>query len=351
MNSKSFYKSPIFITAIIIISFVAIYQIIDAIIPFIIGIVIAYAVLPIVEFLENINPLKKRWRLTTRIIAIITTYIIIISVIAAMLLIIIPPTIQEAKNVIESLPSYLNTAQNSIQKLDSKYTGILTTTTYSQLEDFIANIGTIIAEFIQKSISGTLNAFNKLSTLILTIAIIPIFLFYILKDRDRIPKEITKLFPISTRPDVTNIMSEINNVVRAYIQAQLILASAVGLLVFIGLSILGIKFPFFLGFLAAIFALVPILGPTLGAIPGILVTLATHPESIWFVIGVYVITQLFESLLLAPQIHGQKLQLHPTVIMISLMIGSQVAGLFGLVLFPPLVAVLLRIYSFYRRNN
>ena len=116
MNSKNFYKSPVFITVIIIISFVAIYQIIDAIIPFIIGIVIAYAVLPLVEFLENINPLKKRWQLTTRIIAIITTYIIIISVIAAMLLIIIPPTIQEAKNVIESLPSYLNTAQTSIQK-------------------------------------------------------------------------------------------------------------------------------------------------------------------------------------------------------------------------------------------
>ena len=351
MNSKSFYKSPIFVTAAVIIFFIALYQIIDAIIPFIISIIIAYTVLPLVEFLENINPLRKRWLLATRIIAIITTFIIILSVITAMLLIIIPPTIQEAKNIIDSLPTFLNNAQNSIEKLDSKYTGILTTNTYSQLNDFIGNIGTIIADFIQQSISGTLNAFNKLSTLILAIAIIPIFLFYLLKDRDRIPKEITKLFPIATRPDVTNIMAEINTVVRAYIQAQLILASAVGLLVFIGLSILGIKFPFFLGVLAAIFALVPILGPTLGAIPGILVTLATQPEYVWLVISVYVITQLFESLLLAPQIHGQKLQLHPTVIMVSLMIGSQVAGLLGLVLFPPLVAVALRIYTFYRKNN
>jgi len=351
MNSKNFYKSPVFISATLIISFVVLYQIIDAIIPFIIGIIIAYTILPLVEFFENINPFKKRWKSTSRIVAIIATYGIGIGIIATILLIIIPPTIQEAKNIIDSLPSYLNMAGNSIQKLDSKYTGILSDTTYAQLEDFIANLGTFIAEFIQKSISGTFNAFNKLSVLILTIAITPIFLFYILKDRDKIPKEITKLFPTSTRPDVTNVMSEINNVIRAYIQAQLILASAVGLLVFIGLSILGIKFPFLLGFLAAIFALIPILGPTLGAIPGILVALATQPEIIWLVIGVYAITQLFESLLLAPQIHGQKLQLHPIVIMVSLMIGSQVAGLLGLVLFPPLVAILLRIYNFYRRNN
>ena len=102
--------------------------------------------------------------------------------------------------------------------------------------------------------------------------------------------------------------------------------------------LLRVKFPLLLGVVAAITELVPIIGPWVGGIAGILVTLATSPEKTLWVILLYLGVQLVENSLLVPRIQGRALGLHPIVVMLIIVTGSQLLGLWGVILGPLLVA-------------
>ena len=121
----------------------------------------------------------------------------------------------------------------------------------------------------------------------------------------------------------------VNSVIGSYVRAQLLSATIVGVMVFIGLSILGIKFAAILGLVAGLFGLIPIIGPLLGAVPGLLVTLASSPSQVLWVALVYVIVQLIENNLISPRIQGSAVRLNPAIIMVTLVVGERGRGTVG----------------------
>ena len=128
---------------------------------------------------------------------------------------------------------------------------------------------------------------------------------------------------------------------------QLMSATVVGVLVFIGLSILGIKFAAILGLVAGLFGLIPIIGPLLGAVPGLLVTLASSPnETIWVAL-VYVVVQLIENNVVTPRIQSNAVRLNPAMIMVTLVVASEVSGLWGVIVAVPLVAATRDVFVYF----
>jgi predicted PurR-regulated permease PerM len=105
------------------------------------------------------------------------------------------------------------------------------------------------------------------------------------------------------------------------------------------LEIIGIDFALLLGTIVGVFEIVPVLGPILGAIPAILVTLATSPSKVWLVILLAVAVQQIENYLLVPQIAHGTVKLRPAVVMIILVVGGAVAGVVGILLSVPLTAI------------
>jgi len=96
-----------------------------------------------------------------------------------------------------------------------------------------------------------------------------------------------------------------------------------------------------------LFALVPIIGTVLGAIPGILVVLATSREDLIWVILVYVVVQLVESVLISPRVQGKAVSIHPVLIMAILVVSSEVAGLWGVVIGVPLTAAARDVFNYF----
>jgi predicted PurR-regulated permease PerM len=142
-------------------------------------------------------------------------------------------------------------------------------------------------------------------------------------------------------------MAIANEVLGAYVRAQLILVVVVGILVFLGLFLLGIRFSVLLAVIAGVFELVPVIGPLLGAIPGILVTLATSPEDLVWVALLYVGIQIVENALLVPRLQSHAVNIHPAIIMVILVIGSEAAGLWGVVIGVPLAAVGRDVFKYF----
>ncbi|HYP42092.1 MAG TPA: AI-2E family transporter, partial [Chloroflexia bacterium] len=187
---------------------------------------------------------------------------------------------------------------------------------------------------------------------IVGLVIIPFWLFYVLKDKDRGIQAFNNMLPFSWRTDVWRIVRIINGVLSSYIRGQLLLGLAVGVATTIGLFVVGAPYAILLGIISGLTEIIPVVGPIIGAIPGLILA-AFHPEG-WVmvlkVLAVYALVQQLENNLLVPKIQGDSVKLHPSIIMVALVVGSQVGGLFGLIVAVPVAAILRDVYLYlYRR--
>jgi predicted PurR-regulated permease PerM len=153
--------------------------------------------------------------------------------------------------------------------------------------------------------------------------------------------------PVAIRPHLRNVVSIINQIIGSYIRGQLLLGVVVGTLMALGLFLLGIPFQVLLGIVAGITELVPIIGPWIGGAVGVLVTLATAPEKVIWVILLYLGIQVLENSVLVPRIQGNALDLHPIAMMVVIVIGSHLFGLWGVILGPLLAAVAKEVIKYF----
>jgi len=156
--------------------------------------------------------------------------------------------------------------------------------------------------------------------------------------------------PISIREDVLKITALIDAVFASYLRGQLLLALIIGSISTIFFGIAGVQFALILGVIAGLFELIPNIGPILGAIPAILVALAQNP-TLALVTAIYAaVIQQIENIFITPRVLGRSVQLHPVLVMVVLVIGSELGGLIGLFLAPVTTAVFRDLfrYVYYR---
>jgi predicted PurR-regulated permease PerM len=164
-------------------------------------------------------------------------------------------------------------------------------------------------------------------------------MFYVLRDQPEMDASFNRLIPAAYRRDVWNIRILIDAVLSSYLRGQVVLSLSVAIMYTVGLEILGIDFALLLGTIVGVLEIVPVLGPILGAIPAILVTLATSPSKVFLVILLAFAVQQIENYLLLPQVAHGTVKLRPAIVMIILVVGGAVAGVVGILLSVPLTAI------------
>ena len=321
-----------------------------ALFPFIVSGIFAYVLFPIVRTLESWMPCRKRWPNASRVAAILLIYISILAAIAGALAIIIPPAFRETREFIDTVPELFTRARTAVEGWSEQYTERIPEDVRTQIEDLLGSSGSILIQAAQTVISRTFSGASNTLTIVIGLAIMPIFLFYVLKDQEAALEGFYLTIPLPLQRHVRNVLGIANRILGAYIRAQLFLALVVGTLVFLGLFLLGIRFSVLLALLAGVSELIPIIGPILGAIPGILVTLAISPGDIVWVVLLYVGVQQVENTLLVPRIQGRAVGIHPAVIMVILIVASEAAGLWGMIVAVPLAAVGRDVFKYFYRE-
>jgi predicted PurR-regulated permease PerM len=195
-------------------------------------------------------------------------------------------------------------------------------------------------------------AFRTVSVLFSTVGfvlgllIVPLWMFYFMRDQPEMGVALQKVVPPAYREDMRNIRTLVDDVLSAYLRGQIVLSFAVAVMSTIGLELLGIDFALLLGTLSGILEVVPVLGPVLAAIPMIAVTLAAAPSKLLWVVLLAFAVQQVENLVLVPQISHSAVKLHPALSMIILVVGSAVAGALGLLLSIPVAAVARDLFTY-----
>jgi predicted PurR-regulated permease PerM len=281
-----------------------------------------------------------------RILLIFFIYLVVLAVIGITAFYTIPAIANSLSEFIDKLPQLIPDLMERFQNLNDRLRQIIPQQFQGQVDKYISNILGAIGTAVTSSLGATFSVITGTFGMILGFATLPIFLFYLLKDKEKLMQGFYSGMSPWTAEQSRGILSILDGVLGKYIRAQILLGLVVGILDFIGLFIIGIPFAPVLAFWAALTELIPVIGPWLGAIAGIIVTLAVDPSKILWVAILYLVVQLLENSLLVPKIQGQYLEIHPAIIIILLVIGGEFAGLWGIILIVPVTATIIKIYRF-----
>lgn len=323
---------------------VSIYRFLSAVLtPFIIAMIVSYLLNPVVNMLN--------WRKVPRTAAVLLIYAVFITSLTVILMNFIPIFMKQLHELNEHLPHVTMQAQNWFEKFNRS--DLLPESLREGLRESLRKIEQTairsITEFISR-IDSTINVIFMALT-------IPFLAFYILKDIRLIEKTALAIVPSGRRKQVVKLFMDIDKALGNYIRGQLLVCVIVGILAYIGYSMIGLPYPLLFASVAAVFNIIPYIGPFFGALPALLMAATVSMKLVLFVILVNWIVQMVESNFISPQIVGKSLHLHPLMIIFALLSGGYIAGIIGLILAVPFVAVVkvilqhvLRYYTSRRTN-
>ena len=315
-------------------------------VPFVLGLVLAYLLLPLVHWLEKHMPARLRtWRVA-RPLSIILTYLLFLLIIAGVVAFIVPVMAEQIGTFIEKVPQYYEQLGDLVQEGRRWYDVSIPENWKTTVEENLAEIAQEVLGAVQDNLIGVIRSVLSSIGFIIGLVIIPFWLFYILQDESQVKEGVLEALHPELRADVQSLATLVDDVLSAYIRGQLLLCLFVGFLATIAMLIIGVPFAPVLGLFAGIFEVLPNIGPYLGAIPAILVALATNPVSaIWVAVAFFAI-QLVENLVLVPRISGKSVKLHPALVMMVLVIGGQLAGFWGMLIAVPVTAVVRDVFLY-----
>lgn len=308
-------------------------KIMDNIYPFIISIFIAYLLNPLVSKMEA-KGIKRS-------VGILIIYIIFISFLFFICFYMIPVIIKDIAKLLNNLPGYTIKFRDTIIFLQDKYSKSgLPVGMKNAIDNNLIKFEYFTTGLLESFITTIISALSKL----LSIALIPILLYYFLKDFKVITEKVKLFIPRNYRKQVSRISISIDDVFGNYIRTQIILSIIIAVMTTIALLFLKVDFALIIGIVNGITNIIPYFGPIIGAVPAVLIALLQSPVKALYTVIILTIIQQIESDIICPKIMSESVGLHPLTVIFSLIIGGEIFGIPGLILGVPVAAALKIIY-------
>lgn len=330
-------KEVLIVGSVIVLIFMFIYGLGDALVPLVFSSFLAYASLPIVKKLE-----KYKFSRTQATLTVLSGVLLILTL---LLLVAIPPLIEELRSAIASTPGNLSLALGKIDALLSEY-GVHVPYDRDSLIAFFSEYSQKLSSEVLKSgadwIKSSLSNFASVIVSLLGFTMVPVFFFYVIKDYETITQTITRIAPRSVQPKVNAVLIKTDKIMSGYVRGQLLVCFILSVLYTLSLYIVGVKFALVIGIATGLLSIIPYVGFGLGFAAAIISVLANNDS--WFtllsLIGAYLTVQFIESFIITPQIVGDQVGLSPFEAILALIIFGNFFGFLGLLLAIPTGAVL-----------
>lgn len=306
------HRTVIFI-AVFILAVWLIYLIRDLLIILFVALIFMSALSPIVKLFSGLKLPKT--------LGIVITYIIIIVVFGGLLAIVLPPLVEETTKMVSTLPPLLDKLFSNVAVDKS----VLQT----QLTSLSKNIFSI-----------TLSIFDNF----LAIIFLLVLTFYLLLERENLEERLSLLF-IGREERVKKLIVKIEEKLGGWLRGQLFLSIVIGVLSYIGLTVLGIPYALPLAVVAGVMEVIPVIGPIISAIPSVAIALTISPILSLGVAAMYFVIQQLENHLIVPQVMKRAVGLNPLVVILAIAVGSRLLGLAGALLAVPIAVVLQIVVS------
>ena len=301
------------------------------------GFAIAYFLNPLMVLLEK--KLKIR-----RILSISIIYVVFIAVLGILITVITPAISTSIKQLANDVPDYIETTETkiseTIEKLKSYDKYGVETYIRNNLERFTSKIN----NFVDVPVNFLLTSTLSLTSYILKFLIGLIISIYILADKEKILRAAKKLtYALLNKKNAFNIISNIkksNYIFSKYMFGKALDSLIIGILCLILLSVFRVKFALLFSLIVGVTNMIPYVGPFLGAIPAVVVTLFINPiQAIWVAIIIFLLQQ-FDGWYLGPKIIGDQVGVSPLLIITAIIVGGGMFGALGMFLGVPVLTVI-----------
>ncbi len=301
--------------------------------PIILAFIAYYLLNPIVNLLERIR-IKRIW-------GIIIIILGLSGVLTGIILLTAPAIEAQVIDLIANFPAYLQQMGVGITTwLQNSFLGPYYEEGYNWIVSNFNDIPGIIGGYVVNAFQGVRNLATTVTNVVVTIVTFPFILFFLLKDGSRFKKYSLNLLPPKFRKDADQILKNMDTQVGSYIQGQIIVATCIGLLLFIGYLIIGLDYAITLAIIAAVTSVIPYLGPMIAIIPAIIIALVESPFMLVKLAIVWAAVQFLEGNLISPNIMGRTMKIHPLTIIVVLLIAGNLFGIIGVILGIPGYAIL-----------
>ncbi len=311
----------------------------------ILSIFFAYLIDPLVKLIRR--PFKARGieRFMPRSVAIVAAYLIVFSTVAAAISILAPLVVDQAREFAANVPSYATTVRERASELNRSFDRLrLPDQLETKINEKVVEGLDAITTFITAVILGgfVLNLVTYSPWLFL----VPILAFFFLKDVNLIRLTILRTFPAGRwRMRAEAVLQDVNTTLAAYTRAQIISCLLIGAVCTLVFYLLGLKYALLLGIMAGIFEFVPLIGPlAIGLIATSTAAFSDNPWRALYVAIFLIVLRIFHDYYTYPKIVRGGIHLHPLMIILSVLAGEQIAGIPGVFLAIPIVALITVIY-------
>lgn len=298
------------------------------ILPFLIALLISYVLYPIVKFLvERLN--------MHRTSAIFVLFLFFGSLLAMLIYYGTPVFIMEIEELMAQLPDLL-IFYESMSRSFYQSLSFLPESLHPPLDSLMFNLERKVEGWLEQSLERFFSFFNHFFRLLM----LPVLVFYMLKDEERVRQFGYRLIPTPYKKVLQRLFDDIHEAFGAYIRGQFLLSSFITLLSLVLFKIIDLKYAFLLSVFMGVMNIIPYFGPIIGTIPAVFIAMASSWQLVIYVILIAIVVQIIESSLLSPYIMGKTANLHPIVIILLLLISSEIGGILAMLLAIPLAMVL-----------
>lgn len=321
----------VFKAVLILIGAWLLFELKDLVLVLLTAIVIASAIEPAVDALG-------RWKFP-RVLAILAIYLLLLGSFFCIFFFFVPSFFEDLTTLLVSLPVYLETI-NSWGGFEE----------YAQIFG-AGNVPDVSTNALLDSVGSFLgaagmfgNAFTAIVNIfggVLSFVLIIVFSFYFAVIRTGVDDFLQVVTPRRYQGYILDLWERSRRKIGLWMQGQLLLAVIVGVLVYLGLTILGVKHALILAVIAAVFEIIPVFGPVLAAVPAVGIALVSGGFPLGLLTtALYLIVQQFENHLIYPLVVTRVVGVPPLLVIVALLIGAQMAGFLGIVLSVPIVAII-----------
>ncbi len=267
--------------------------------------------------------------------------IIVVSVFIGIALIglfgLLPVIWQQSSNLLQEIPHMISEGQIYLLTLPDKYPEIVRA---DQIEVFISSIKDKVLEWGQIALKASLNSISDLVALLIYFILVPLMVFFFLKDKQELLTHLTAFLPEERRM-ATQVSTEMNQQILNYMRGKLIEIIIIGAISTLAFVLLDLRYPVLLGVLVGLSVLVPFVGATIVTIPVALVALFQWgtTSDFGYVMLAYAIIQALDGNLLVPLLFSEAVNLHPVTIIIAVILFGGLWGIWGVFFAIPLATL------------
>lgn len=262
-------------------------------------------------------------------LAVITIYLILAGLIALAVYLLAPVIVTDVPQLVDNLQTTWTDLQNNEQfhQIVIGFGDVQRALGMGLGAGEAVSVGGANVDFLSQGVFSTLSG---VFTGMISIILILVITFYLVVQEDPVKIIVTSFLPSSYVPYTVNLLQRMGTKLALWVRGQIILSITIGLLVFVGLSLLGIKHAAALALIAALLEFVPYVGPTLAAAPGVFLAFTQGGAILMlFVVGMYAIIQAAENHILVPKIMQKVVGLNPVVSIVAILTGVKLAGVLG----------------------